>query len=90
MVSRSSSLSPLQRRNGVLIPIPLQEMGIPAPLVKGKIDPVWKSWKTSSMIYIAKLLDVYLKVFPWYAIFAMLTIIPVEIALQQATGDLKH
>ncbi len=42
------------------------------------------------MIYIAKLLDVYLKVLPWYAIFAVLTIIPVEIALQQATGDLKH
>jgi hypothetical protein len=71
-------------------PNPLQEIGIPAPLVKGKIDPVWKSWKTSSMIYIAKLLDVYLKVLPWYAIFAVLTIIPVEIALQQATGDLKH
>lgn len=36
------------------------------------------------------LLDVYLKVFPWYAIIAALTIIPVEFALRQATGDLKH
>ena len=34
--------------------------------------------------------DVYLKVFPWYAIFAVLTIIPVEVALRRATGDLKQ
>jgi hypothetical protein len=36
------------------------------------------------------LLDVYLRVFPWYAIIAALTIIPVEFALREATGDLKH
>jgi 1,4-dihydroxy-2-naphthoate octaprenyltransferase len=42
------------------------------------------------LIAITFIVDVYLKVFPWYAIFAVLTIIPVEIALQQATGDLKH
>lgn len=36
------------------------------------------------------IVDVYLKVFPWYAILAVFTIIPVEIALGQATGDLKH
>jgi hypothetical protein len=36
------------------------------------------------------LLDVYLRVFPWYAIIATLTIIPVELALREATGDLKH
>jgi 1,4-dihydroxy-2-naphthoate octaprenyltransferase len=43
-----------------------------------------------SLIVVTLTLDVYLKVFPWYAIFAVLTIIPVVIALQQATGDLKH
>jgi 1,4-dihydroxy-2-naphthoate octaprenyltransferase len=42
------------------------------------------------LIAVTLIVDVYLKVFPWYAIFAVLTIIPVEIALQQATGDLKH
>lgn len=36
------------------------------------------------------LLDVFLRVFPWYAIIAVLTIIPVEFALREATGDLKH
>jgi hypothetical protein len=35
-------------------------------------------------------LGVYLNVFPWYAILAALTIIPVEFALRDATGDLKH
>jgi 1,4-dihydroxy-2-naphthoate polyprenyltransferase len=42
------------------------------------------------LIALTLLLDVYLKVFPWYAILAALTIIPVEFALRQATGDLKQ
>ncbi len=42
------------------------------------------------LIAVTLIVDVNLKVFPWYAIFAVLTIIPVEVALQQATGDLKH
>jgi 1,4-dihydroxy-2-naphthoate octaprenyltransferase len=42
------------------------------------------------LIAITLIVVVYLKVFPWYAIFAALTIIPVEVALQRATGDLKH
>ena len=65
----------------------------------GKITPVVALGENGARIVGALLLlliavtlivDVYLKVFPWYAIFAVLTIIPVEIALQQATGDLKH
>jgi 1,4-dihydroxy-2-naphthoate polyprenyltransferase len=43
-----------------------------------------------SLIAVTLALNVYLKVFPWYAIFSVLTIIPVVIALRQATGDLKH
>jgi 1,4-dihydroxy-2-naphthoate polyprenyltransferase len=42
------------------------------------------------LISVTIIVDTYLKVFPWYAIFAVLTIIPVEVALQRATGDLKH
>ena len=42
------------------------------------------------LIAITIIVDAYLKVFPWYAIFAVLTIIPVEVALQRATGDLKQ
>ncbi len=42
------------------------------------------------LIAITLLLDVYLKVFPWYAFLAALTIIPVEFALRQATGDLMN
>ena len=42
------------------------------------------------LIAVTFIVDVYLKVFPWYAILAAFTIIPVEIALGQATGDLKH
>jgi 1,4-dihydroxy-2-naphthoate octaprenyltransferase len=65
----------------------------------GKITPVVALGENGARIVGALLLlliavtlivDVYLKVFPWYAIFAVLTIIPVEIALRQATGDLKH
>jgi 1,4-dihydroxy-2-naphthoate octaprenyltransferase len=65
----------------------------------GKITPVVALGEKGARIVGALLLlliavtlsvDVYLKVFPWYAIFSVLTIIPVVIALQQATGDLKH
>ena len=42
------------------------------------------------LIALCMIVDVYLNVFPWYAIFAVLTIIPVLIALQRATGDLKR
>ncbi len=42
------------------------------------------------LIAVTVLLDVYLHVFPWYAIIAALTIIPVEFALRDATGDLKY
>ncbi len=42
------------------------------------------------LIAITIIVDAYLKVFPWYAIFAVLTITPVEVALQRATGDLKQ
>ena len=42
------------------------------------------------LIAVTLIVDVKLNVFPWYAIFAVLTIIPVEVALQQATGDLEH
>ncbi len=42
------------------------------------------------LIALSLIVDVYLNIFPWYAIFSVLTIIPVEIALQRATGDLKH
>ncbi len=42
------------------------------------------------LIAITIIVDAYFKVFPWYAIFAVLTIIPVEVALQRATGDIKH
>lgn len=42
------------------------------------------------LIAILLIVDVFLRVFPWYAILAAFTIIPVEIALRQATGDLKY
>jgi len=42
------------------------------------------------LIAITIIVDVYLKVFPWYTIFAALTLIPVVVDLQRATGDLKH
>jgi 1,4-dihydroxy-2-naphthoate octaprenyltransferase len=35
-------------------------------------------------------LDAILNVFPWYSALAMLTVIPVLLALRQATGDLKN
>lgn len=42
------------------------------------------------LIAVAVLVDVFLKVLPWYSVIAALTIIPVEFALREATGDLKH
>ena len=42
------------------------------------------------LIAILLIVDVFFRVFPWYAILAAFTIIPVEIALRQATGDLKY
>src|SRR6266699_5934369 len=42
------------------------------------------------LIAVTLIVDVNLKVFPWSAIFALLTIIPVKVALQQAKVDLKH
>jgi 1,4-dihydroxy-2-naphthoate octaprenyltransferase len=41
------------------------------------------------LIALTVLLDVLFAVFPWYSAIAVLTIIPVLFALQQATGDLK-
>jgi 1,4-dihydroxy-2-naphthoate polyprenyltransferase len=42
------------------------------------------------LIAILLIVDVFFRVFPWYAILAVFTIIPVEIALRQATGDLTY
>src|SRR6266571_3615603 len=41
------------------------------------------------LIAIMLLLDALLQVFPWYSAIAALTVIPVILALRQATGDLK-
>ena len=41
------------------------------------------------LIALTILLDALFSVFPWYSAIAVLTIIPVLFALQQATGDLK-
>lgn len=41
------------------------------------------------LIALTVLLDALFSVFPWYSAIAILTIIPVLLALQQATGDLK-
>jgi len=41
------------------------------------------------LIAIILLLDALLQVFPWYSAIAALTVIPVMLALRQATGDLK-
>src|SRR5229473_2639483 len=41
------------------------------------------------LIAIMLLLDALLQIFPWYSAIAALTIIPVMLALRQATGDLK-
>ncbi len=42
------------------------------------------------LIAIVLLIDVFLRALPWYSIVAALTIIPVQFALRDATGDLKH
>jgi 1,4-dihydroxy-2-naphthoate polyprenyltransferase len=42
------------------------------------------------LIAVMFIVDAVLEVFPWYSFIAALTIIPVQVALRQATGDLKH
>ena len=42
------------------------------------------------LIAITIVIDVFLRVFPWYSILAALTIIPVELSLRSARGDLTH
>lgn len=42
------------------------------------------------LIAVILVVDVFLKVLPWYSIVAALTIIPVQFALRNATGDLKQ
>ncbi len=42
------------------------------------------------LIALMFIVDAVLEVFPWYSFIAALTIIPVQVALRQATGDLKH
>jgi 1,4-dihydroxy-2-naphthoate octaprenyltransferase len=42
------------------------------------------------LIAIILLVDVFLGVLPWYSIVAALTIIPIQFALRNATGDLKQ
>ena len=42
------------------------------------------------LIAVIFIVDAVLEVYPWYSFIAALTIIPVQLALRQATGDLKH
>src|SRR6266849_2248926 len=42
------------------------------------------------LIAVMFVIDALLEVYPWYSFIAALTIIPVQLALRQATGDLKH
>ncbi|HKV59942.1 MAG TPA: prenyltransferase [Ktedonobacteraceae bacterium] len=42
------------------------------------------------LIAVMFIIDAALEVYPWYSFIAALTIIPVQLALRQATGDLKH
>ncbi len=42
------------------------------------------------LIAVLFIIDAALEVYPWYSFIAALTIIPVQLALRQATGDLKH
>lgn len=42
------------------------------------------------LIAIILIVDVFLRALPWYSIVAALTIIPVQFALRDATGDLKQ
>ena len=70
-----------------------------ADKIAGKITPVVALGEHGARIVGALLLlliavilvvDVFLKVLPWYSIVAALTIIPVQFALRNATGDLKQ
>jgi 1,4-dihydroxy-2-naphthoate octaprenyltransferase len=42
------------------------------------------------LIAVMFVIDALLEVYPWYSFIAALTIIPVQLALRKATGDLKH
>lgn len=42
------------------------------------------------LVAVMFIIDALLEIYPWYSIIAALTIIPVQLALRQATGDLKH
>src|SRR5216684_3645871 len=42
------------------------------------------------LIAVMFVIDALLEVYPWYSFIAALTIIPVQLALRQASGDLKH
>lgn len=65
----------------------------------GKITPIVALGEHGARVVGAMLLflialmfivDAALEVFPWYSFIAALTIIPVQVALRQANGDLKH
>lgn len=69
-----------------------------ADQVVGKITPVVALGERRArivgaillfLIAITLLLDALLQVFPWYSAVAVLTVIPVLLALRRATGDLK-
>lgn len=70
-----------------------------ADLAVGKITPIvaWGEYRARIagaliliVIGLLLLIDASLQIFPWYSAIAILTIIPVLIAIRQATGDLKH
>jgi|SRR5579863_8208962 len=42
------------------------------------------------LIAIMFIIDAALEVYPWYSFIAALTVIPVQLSLRNATGDLKH
>ncbi len=42
------------------------------------------------LIAVLFIVDAALEIYPWYSFIAALTVIPVQLALRQATGDLKH
>lgn len=43
-----------------------------------------------ALVALTIVIDAILKVFPWYSVLAVLTVIPVYLALYQATGSLKN
>jgi 1,4-dihydroxy-2-naphthoate octaprenyltransferase len=70
-----------------------------ADLAIGKITPIValgeKKARVVGSVMLASiailiLIDALLGVFPWYSIIAALTVVPVLLALRQATGDLKN